>query len=105
MQRHRQVELFIDCFRFCQMFNLFVGSLRWREPQLPQTTPGIQQANAFPNMCFQAGDGGQAAASFPLQSSGQQASQEKRATPVVSEDCLFLKYVFIIRCLPVINDG
>lgn len=66
------------------------GAHRWREPQLPRATPGIQKANVFPNRCWEAGQGNQPVAPFPLSSSSR---QEKRAVPEFSEDCLFLKYV------------
>lgn len=29
------------------------GALRWREPQAPATTSGVQLANSLPNQCYQ----------------------------------------------------
>ncbi|KAF9443305.1 alpha/beta-hydrolase [Macrolepiota fuliginosa MF-IS2] len=66
------------------------GTLRWSAPQLPQTTPGIQQANTLPNTCQQAGSGVQAVTPFHSNSG---SLQQKRAAPSASEDCLFLNVV------------
>ncbi|KAF9447130.1 alpha/beta-hydrolase [Macrolepiota fuliginosa MF-IS2] len=66
------------------------GALRWAAPQLPQATPGIQPANAFPNRCWQAGPGTQPVTPFPP---GSSSPKQKRAVPDFSEDCLFLNVV------------
>jgi len=63
------------------------GSRRFRAPFAPETTPGIQLANAPPSTCLQAGQGSSSASPFRIK-------QDKRATDVgASEDCLFLRYV------------
>ncbi|CAK5266629.1 unnamed protein product [Mycena citricolor] len=60
-----------------------VGDLRFRAPQPPLNTSGIQSATVQPNECFQAPTG--KAATNPL----------KRAAVVVpSEDCLFLNVFY-----------
>ncbi|KAF9447129.1 alpha/beta-hydrolase [Macrolepiota fuliginosa MF-IS2] len=66
------------------------GTLRWRAPQLPQVTPGIQPANVFSNRCWQAGPGIRPVTPFPL---GSDSPKQKRAAPDFSEDCLFLNVV------------
>ncbi|KAJ7077237.1 Alpha/Beta hydrolase protein [Mycena epipterygia] len=59
-----------------------IGDLRFRAPQPPTNTTGVQQATTEPNECFQAPTG--LSPTNPL---------EKRATEIVAtEDCLFLKY-------------
>ncbi|KXN84321.1 Lipase 4 [Leucoagaricus sp. SymC.cos] len=63
------------------------GSLRWREPQPPRTTPGLQLANIEPDSCWQTGSGTQPTTPFPRSSNN---NREKRAAPPSSEDCLFL---------------
>jgi len=63
-----------------------IGSLRFKAPALPATTPGVQQANANPSTCMQAGDGVAATTPFRV---GQLQSRAADAGP--SEDCLFLR--------------
>ncbi|KAF8896534.1 Alpha/Beta hydrolase protein [Infundibulicybe gibba] len=58
------------------------GPLRWRAPQTPQLTTGIQQANAQPAMCFSAGQGNAGTSPFRVSPRAAAVSQ--------SEDCLFL---------------
>ncbi|TFK35577.1 Alpha/Beta hydrolase protein [Crucibulum laeve] len=80
------------------------GALRWREPQTPSSIAGIQQANAFPNACLQAGEGGNAVNPFRIQKFTVHSLVETRsnlgtrATAAPSEDCLFLN-VFIPNTL------
>ncbi|KAF9000855.1 Alpha/Beta hydrolase protein [Cyathus striatus] len=71
------------------------GTLRFRAPQLPATTPGIQQANALSAQCFTAGAGLNAANPFKT-GIFSTSSKSKRAADATgsSEDCLFLN-VFI----------
>ncbi|KAF8801565.1 alpha/beta-hydrolase [Phlegmacium glaucopus] len=57
-----------------------IGSLRFKAPQLPVHTKGIQLANTQPPACQQAGDG--VAATSPFRSRSDDAS--------APEDCLFL---------------
>ncbi|KAF8868623.1 Alpha/Beta hydrolase protein [Infundibulicybe gibba] len=57
------------------------GPLRWRRPQAPLDIAEIQQANAQPPMCFQAGQGNMDKSPFRAKS---------RAVVPASEDCLFL---------------
>lgn len=64
---------------------------RWREPRLPETTPGVQQANAEPNGCLAAGTGAAPTTPFRNDTTAPE-SLMKRATGT-SEDCLFLKCV------------
>ncbi|EDR10347.1 uncharacterized protein LACBIDRAFT_317144 [Laccaria bicolor S238N-H82] len=59
------------------------GTLRWREPQAPATTSGVQLANSQPNQCYQSTLG--VAPSSPFRTS----AVSRRDTPI-SEDCLFL---------------
>ncbi|KAJ6577831.1 Alpha/Beta hydrolase protein [Mycena capillaripes] len=61
-----------------------LGDLRFRAPQPPVNTTGVQQATAQPNECFQAPTG--LSATNPL---------ETRATQIVAtEDCLFLNVYY-----------
>ncbi|KXN84875.1 Lipase 3 [Leucoagaricus sp. SymC.cos] len=65
------------------------GSLRWREPRPPRTTPGIQKADALPNRCWEAGQGNQPVAPFPLDSHNRGGSRSRKralAIPDFSED-------------------
>ncbi|KAF8871826.1 Alpha/Beta hydrolase protein [Infundibulicybe gibba] len=82
------------------------GQLRWRAPQTPQDVTGIQQANAQPPICFQAGPGQADKSPFPNDNTQSaiffqpgQGSMVKRPFRVESraavsteesEDCLFL---------------
>ncbi|KAF9260763.1 alpha/beta-hydrolase [Marasmius fiardii PR-910] len=59
------------------------GNNRWRAPQTPQNTTGVQQANANPPACFSAPTG--AAPTNP---------NSKRQSPSTSEDCLFVNVAF-----------
>ena len=61
------------------------GELRWRAPQTPTTTAGVQQATEQPNECYQADDG--TSSTNPYRTT---QSIEKRAVSE-DEDCLFLK--------------
>ncbi|KAF5359758.1 hypothetical protein D9756_003025 [Leucocoprinus leucothites] len=74
------------------------GPLRWREPQPPRPTSGIQKADTAPNRCWEAGQGNQPTAPFHLDSHNSvtksHARHQKRAAiPDFSEDCLFLNVV------------
>ncbi|KAJ7692080.1 Alpha/Beta hydrolase protein [Mycena rosella] len=61
-----------------------LGDLRFRAPQPPANTTGVQQATVEPNECFQAATG--LAPTNPL---------ETRATQIVAtEDCLFLNVYY-----------
>ncbi|KAF8869965.1 alpha beta-hydrolase [Infundibulicybe gibba] len=64
------------------------GPLRWRAPQMPQNVTGIQQANAQPPMCFQAGPG-QADKRNTIKRPFRVESRAAVSTEE-SEDCLFL---------------
>ncbi|KAG7094306.1 hypothetical protein E1B28_007908 [Marasmius oreades] len=72
------------------------GKNRWRAPQAPPNTSGVQLANANPLMCLQAPTG--AASTNPYSSIPHSAiSQLKvqtRQTPGTGEDCLFLNVAF-----------
>ncbi|EIN14592.1 alpha/beta-hydrolase [Punctularia strigosozonata HHB-11173 SS5] len=59
------------------------GDLRWRAPQTPNATTGIQQATTQPNECFQAATGNSTTDPF------RSLTPAKRAV-VADEDCLFL---------------
>ncbi|KAJ3561270.1 hypothetical protein NP233_g10298 [Leucocoprinus birnbaumii] len=72
------------------------GSLRWREPQSPETTPGVQLANTPPSICMQAvsENFGESTISPFLRT--KNATVHRRSTPEIlppSEDCLFLNIV------------
>ncbi|KII89685.1 hypothetical protein PLICRDRAFT_52847 [Plicaturopsis crispa FD-325 SS-3] len=58
------------------------GSQRWRAPQSPEFTPGIQQANAFQAGCIEAGMG--------VSPTDPPLMKKRQAAPSASEDCLFL---------------
>ncbi|KAF8881219.1 Alpha/Beta hydrolase protein [Infundibulicybe gibba] len=61
------------------------GALRWTAPRVPATVTAVQQANAEPPQCFQAGSGVSATSPF------RTSPVAKRAAAVTtSEDCLFL---------------
>ncbi|KAG7095864.1 hypothetical protein E1B28_006556 [Marasmius oreades] len=62
------------------------GENRWRAPQAPQNTSGVQLANANPRPCFSAPTG--AAPSNPF------LKNNKRQTIAKGEDCLFLNIAF-----------
>lgn len=62
-----------------------LGELRWRAPQTPTTTAGVQQATEQPNECYQADDG--TSSTNPYRTS---QGLERRAVSQ-DEDCLFLK--------------
>ncbi|KAF9000854.1 Alpha/Beta hydrolase protein [Cyathus striatus] len=69
------------------------GASRFRAPQPPATTPGIQQANALSAQCFTAGAGSNPVDPFKTGnfSTSAMSTQEKRAADATSsEDCLFL---------------
>ena len=63
------------------------GNLRFQAPQAPVPTSGVQPATQNPNMCYQAG--------FGVNTTGLVSpygyNRRSSATPVASEDCLFLK--------------
>lgn len=67
-------------------YALPLGDLRWRSPQTPTTTAGVQTATEQPNQCYQAEQG--TAATNPYRSSS--SALESRAVSQ-DEDCLFLK--------------
>ncbi|KZT64879.1 alpha/beta-hydrolase [Daedalea quercina L-15889] len=74
------------------------GDLRWRAPQTPTTTAGVQQATAQPNECYQADYGNSSTNPYRTPSLQTPDSStinyrtsilEKRVV-VQDEDCLFL---------------
>ena len=81
---------------------LETGSRRFREPQLPSYTPGVQLANKQPSQCFQATGG--SAPKTPFRNAVPNSSSIRRfetrsdsSTEIESsEDCLFLKYIFML---------
>lgn len=74
------------------MLNSVSGTLRWREPQLPELSAGVQLANTNPSQCWQTGGGTQPVPPFPLKS---HTRRQAFPSPAESEDCLFLKFVQI----------
>ena len=62
-----------------------LGELRWRAPQTPTTTAGVQQETEQPNECYQSNDG--TSSTNPYRTS---QGLERRAVSQ-DEDCLFLK--------------
>ncbi|EPS94949.1 hypothetical protein FOMPIDRAFT_1169187 [Fomitopsis schrenkii] len=73
------------------------GELRWRAPQTPTTTAGVQQATEQPNECYQSNNG--LSSTNPYRSS---SSLEKRAVSQ-DEDCLFLNVYTPGQLSPVAN--
>ena len=77
------------------------GSRRFREPQLPSYTPGVQLANKQPSECLQAGIGTAPKTSFrnavpdtsPIR---RLETRDSLGVSGDSEDCLFLKYIFML---------
>ncbi|KAJ7443944.1 Alpha/Beta hydrolase protein [Mycena galericulata] len=61
-----------------------LGDLRFKAPQPPVNTPGVQLANAQPNECMQAANG--VSLTNPLAA--------RAAEVVASEDCLFLNVAY-----------
>ncbi|KAF9024268.1 alpha beta-hydrolase [Hymenopellis radicata] len=83
----------ISAFRGMRYAAPPVGPLRWREPQLPETVPDVQNATALGPACLQASSG--TAATNPF--TGVNGSHtdfgenlDRRAADANSEDCLFL---------------
>ena len=80
-------------------FTIKTGSQRFREPQLPSYTPGVQLANKEPPQCFQAGMA--TAPKTPFRNTSPTKRFETRSDSSTelesSEDCLFLKYIFIVN--------
>lgn len=75
---------------FEPIFHYFVGFFRWREPQPPEVTPGVQLANTFPNTCWLGSYGTQLVS--PFSRAGAYTRRQIPRAPLPSEDCLFLKY-------------
>lgn len=65
-----------------------LGDLRWRAPQTPTSTAGVQQATEEPAVCYQASYGISKTNPYRNASTG---TLTKRAGVTESEDCLFLK--------------
>ena len=83
---------FIQAVYQFRVITLKTGSRRFREPQLPSYTPGVQLANKGPPMCWQAGMA--TAPKTPFRNtivSSNTKRLETRDEPDSSEDCLFLK--------------
>jgi Carboxylesterase family len=72
------------------------GSRRFRDPQLPSYTPGVQIANKQPSECLQAGIG--TAPKTPFRNTDTSPTETRVSLGVSggSEDCLFLKYIFTL---------
>ena len=90
------------CLSFDYSFTLQTGSRRFREPQVPSYTPGVQLANKQPPQCFQApGFGTASKTPFPnaVPNTSPTRRFETRSVSSTehesSEDCLFLKYIFM----------
>ncbi|KAF8969096.1 Alpha/Beta hydrolase protein [Flammula alnicola] len=76
-----------------------IGQLRFREPQSPAFTPGVQMANAQPMGCLAAGAGSSPVTPFRIgaaESFGRRMDRrsDDLATSTTSDDCLFLN-VFV----------
>ena len=73
------------------------GSWRFREPQLPLYTPGVQLANKQPSECLQAGLGTAHKTPFRVPNTSPTRRFETRSVDSTQlEDCLFLKYIFML---------
>ena len=106
MLQPRQVRFFpASYYHYCFTSTtplLKTGSRRFREPQLPSYTPGVQLADNQPSGCFQAAFG--TAPKTPFRNAVPNTSSTRRfetrsdsSTELESsEDCLFLRYVFLI---------
>src|SRR6266576_2262244 len=73
------------------------GRLRWRAPQPPATTLGVQFANAEAPSCYNIQSGYGLAPSNPYRNESSQGNatphfDERTAQLQLSEDCLFLEY-------------
>ncbi|KAF5360988.1 hypothetical protein D9756_005145 [Leucocoprinus leucothites] len=64
-------------------------AMRWREPQPPQSTPGVQLADTPPYTCMQAGNGANKVSPF-LDNNSVSRRETSPKVPPPSEDCLFL---------------
>ena len=76
-------------------YQCWTGSQRFREPQLPLYTPGVQLANKHPPECLQAKGGTAPKTPFRNADSSLIRRLETRVDSGLSagsEDCLFLKY-------------
>ncbi|KAH9833434.1 alpha/beta-hydrolase [Rhodofomes roseus] len=65
--------------------HVIYGHLRWRAPQTPTATTGVQPATEQPNECYQSALNGQSSTN-PYRT----ATLQKRAGVTQDEDCLFL---------------
>ena len=80
-------------------FSLEIGSRRFRGPQLPPYTSGVQLANEQPSECFQAWFGSAPESPFRINKNSTNPSSSPKVQlnlPGGSEDCLFLKYIFMM---------
>lgn len=78
---------------------LTLGDLRWRAPQPPTPAEGIQDASIQPPLCHQGTLGG--APTSPWLASDMkllEVLRRQEQTFSLSEDCLFLKYIFFSSC-------
>ncbi|KAF8622796.1 hypothetical protein AX15_006726 [Amanita polypyramis BW_CC] len=65
------------------------GNLRWRAPQPPAPTPGVQFADTQPSTCYMTQSFGKSPTS-PFRNGTFQTPGSSSDTPSSSEDCLFL---------------
>ena len=95
MLQHRLVWVLRIQVEYC-FLTVRSGSLRFREPQLPLYTPGVQLADKAPPECWQAGMGRAPKTPFRDTSSLTKRLETRAIEPESSEDCLFLKYIIFI---------
>ena len=90
---------FFFCYSSTFTSLLETGSGRFRGPQPPSYIPGVQLANKQPSQCMQSGVGTAPKTPFRnISSTSPDTRSHNSVNSSVSqgsEDCLFLKYVFI----------
>ena len=96
MLQHRLVWVFRIQVEYCCFLTVRSGSLRFREPQLPSYTPGVQLADKAPPECWQAEMGRAPKTPFRDTSLTIKRFETRAIEPESSEDCLFLKYIIFI---------
>ncbi|KAJ3568624.1 hypothetical protein NP233_g5591 [Leucocoprinus birnbaumii] len=64
------------------------GALRWRAPQAPKATPGVQLAKTQPSPCLQGGNGANTVS--PFVNASTFTRRQSTGDPTPSEDCLFV---------------
>lgn len=98
MPHRRQVRCHHHLLRSSVDKCCVTGSLRWRAPQPPASTSGVQLANTEAPSCYNLQSGYGLAPTNPYRNESSQVVtansrlDERSAQVQSSEDCLFLKY-------------